>query len=320
MSHHGAGAVGSKWENPYKVKKGNKNSRKKCLERYENYIRNNPDLFNAILELEGKELGCWCKPSPCHGDILIKLFKERVKTNLCSLKSYRQEFFPAVPQCNDLLKNNQSGKSEGEDSLQQIEGDEAISVSAPLRLRGGGVTSNVHQENIDNCENQTDGMLADNPNSTLSNRNSQYVTNETEPQSFANQDENMSEQDMRDILIDAGYSIEDINDAISSKSNSMDSVSQILIEQPEVSELVSAVEDIDIDISINESDDPKILLEKLKAKNKDRPIIAHININFLNPKFEPLKDIIKDNIDILLISETKLDDTFPDGQFFYRRL
>ena len=26
---------------------------------------------------EGKELGCWCKPSPCHGDILIKLFKER---------------------------------------------------------------------------------------------------------------------------------------------------------------------------------------------------------------------------------------------------
>ena len=57
-------------------------------------------------------------------------------------------------------------------------------------------------------------------------------------------------------------------------------------------------------------------MQKLKAKNSDRPVIAHININFLNPKYEPLKDIIKDNVDILLVSETKLDDTFPDGQFF----
>ena len=83
MSHHVAGALGSKWGNPFKPKKSNKKSLKKCLERYEDYIRNNPDLFNAVLELEGKEIGCWCKPSPCHGDILIKLFKERQRTNPC---------------------------------------------------------------------------------------------------------------------------------------------------------------------------------------------------------------------------------------------
>ena len=71
MSHHVAGALGSKWGNPFRYKKGNKSSRKKCLERYENHIRKNSDLFNAVMELEGKELGCWCKPSPCHGDILI---------------------------------------------------------------------------------------------------------------------------------------------------------------------------------------------------------------------------------------------------------
>ena len=81
MSHHVAGAVGSKWGNPFKAKKANKNSLNRCLKRYEDYIRKNPDLFNAVGELEGKELGCWCKPSPCHGDILIKLFKERQKTN-----------------------------------------------------------------------------------------------------------------------------------------------------------------------------------------------------------------------------------------------
>ena len=71
-----------------------------------------------------------------------------------------------------------------------------------------------------------------------------------------------------------------------------------------------------INIDNNENDDPKSLFHNLKAKNSDRPVIAHININFLNPKFEPLKDMIKDNVDILLVSETKLDDTFPDGQFF----
>ena len=50
-------------------------------------------------------------------------------------------------------------------------------------------------------------------------------------------------------------------------------------------------------ISINDkdNDDPKKLLQTLKAKNSERPIVAHLNINFLNPKFEPLKDIIKDN-------------------------
>ena len=65
---------------------------------------------------------------------------------------------------------------------------------------------------------------------------------------------------------------------------------------------------------INE-EDPNVVLRILKANNAERPIIAHLNINFLNPKFEALKSLIKDKIDILLISETKLDNTFPRGQF-----
>ena len=43
---------------------------------------------------------------------------------------------------------------------------------------------------------------------------------------------------------------------------------------------------MDIDVSIDENEDPRKLLEKLKGKNRDRPIVAHININFLNQKFE----------------------------------
>ena len=74
---HISGAHGSKWGNPFYFDKTNKNSLKICLERYEDHVRKNPDLFNAVMELEGKVLGCWCKPSPCHGDILVKLFNER---------------------------------------------------------------------------------------------------------------------------------------------------------------------------------------------------------------------------------------------------
>ena len=44
-------------------------------------------------------------------------------------------------------------------------------------------------------------------------------------------------------------------------------------------------------------------------------IFAHLNINSIQNKFDSLVDIIKDNIDILMISETKADDSFPDGQF-----
>lgn len=29
-----------------------------------------------LLELKGKRLGCWCKPAPCHGDVLVELIEE----------------------------------------------------------------------------------------------------------------------------------------------------------------------------------------------------------------------------------------------------
>lgn len=44
-------------------------------------------------------------------------------------------------------------------------------------------------------------------------------------------------------------------------------------------------------------------------------MIAHLNINSIAPKFEGLQSLIKENVDLLLISETKVDDTFPAGQF-----
>ena len=44
-------------------------------------------------------------------------------------------------------------------------------------------------------------------------------------------------------------------------------------------------------------------------------ICAHLNVNSVRNKFDLQSDIIKNNIDILMISETKLDSSFPNGQF-----
>ena len=56
-------------------------------------------------------------------------------------------------------------------------------------------------------------------------------------------------------------------------------------------------------------------LENLRWKNKNSPIIAQLNINSLRNKFGFLSSQITNFVDILLLSETKLDDSFPTGQF-----
>jgi len=61
----------SKWGNPYKV--GRDGTREEVIEKYRAHILASPELLAAIPELKGKVLGCWCKPQPCHGDILAEL-------------------------------------------------------------------------------------------------------------------------------------------------------------------------------------------------------------------------------------------------------
>ena len=45
-------------------------------------------------------------------------------------------------------------------------------------------------------------------------------------------------------------------------------------------------------------------------------IIGNININSLPAKFDQVKEVILKNLDILVVTETKLDETFPLGQFY----
>ena len=57
------------------------------------------------------------------------------------------------------------------------------------------------------------------------------------------------------------------------------------------------------------------ILNEIRIKNTKNIIIGHVNINTLKNKFDALKLIIKDKIDILVVGETKLDGSFPENQF-----
>ena len=56
-------------------------------------------------------------------------------------------------------------------------------------------------------------------------------------------------------------------------------------------------------------------LENIRNNSSKKIIIVHLNISSVRNKFDFLADIVKDNIDILMISESKLDDSFLDNQF-----
>ena len=53
----------------------------------------------------------------------------------------------------------------------------------------------------------------------------------------------------------------------------------------------------------------------MRIKHVNKLIIAHLNINSLRNKFEFLVEFIRGKVDILMISETTVDESFPLGQF-----
>ena len=69
---------GSKWGNPFShlpssAAQFKVASRDEAIRRYRLWILTQPSLLNALGELKGKRLGCYCKPLPCQGDILKEL-------------------------------------------------------------------------------------------------------------------------------------------------------------------------------------------------------------------------------------------------------
>lgn len=63
----------TKWGNPFVI--GRDGTRADVLVKYAQWIVTQPELLADLHELEGKTLGCWCAPQPCHGDILRGLVR-----------------------------------------------------------------------------------------------------------------------------------------------------------------------------------------------------------------------------------------------------
>ena len=61
--------------------------------------------------------------------------------------------------------------------------------------------------------------------------------------------------------------------------------------------------------------DPKQILKNIRNSNVNKLTFGHLNINSLRNKFDQLTEMLKGFVDIFLISESKLDDSFPEGQF-----
>ena len=65
----------------------------------------------------------------------------------------------------------------------------------------------------------------------------------------------------------------------------------------------------------NLGESPDEILLHLKLKTMIRLAIGHLSINSLCNKFDALKLLSKLVLEVFMMSETKLDETFPEGQF-----
>lgn len=67
----------SMWENPFPIDDSCGHTREYVIEKYREYIyekiRTCEITLDDLLSLQGKRLGCYCAPKPCHGDILVEI-------------------------------------------------------------------------------------------------------------------------------------------------------------------------------------------------------------------------------------------------------
>lgn len=63
----------TKWGNPFRI--GKDGTRTEVIKKYVFWFEDQDHLIKAIIrgELDGKRLGCWCNPLPCHGHYLAIL-------------------------------------------------------------------------------------------------------------------------------------------------------------------------------------------------------------------------------------------------------
>ena len=74
------------WGNPFEI--GIDGTRAEVIEKYRIYMLTNTELLSKLPELNGKVLGCWCKPKACHGDVLVELLEVEQQKQIQQLLSF----------------------------------------------------------------------------------------------------------------------------------------------------------------------------------------------------------------------------------------
>lgn len=68
----------SVFANPYRI--GRDGTREEVIQKYRTYMEHCLETGKVTRQdleaLQGKILGCWCKPRPCHGDVILELMHE----------------------------------------------------------------------------------------------------------------------------------------------------------------------------------------------------------------------------------------------------
>ncbi|MEZ3143768.1 DUF4326 domain-containing protein [Halobaculum sp. MBLA0143] len=81
VSRHGRDGVrmidrSTQFGNPFRLEKdGGDYTREGSVEAYREWflgqVDDDPAFREAVEELRGETLGCWCKPKACHGDVIL---------------------------------------------------------------------------------------------------------------------------------------------------------------------------------------------------------------------------------------------------------
>ena len=67
--------------------------------------------------------------------------------------------------------------------------------------------------------------------------------------------------------------------------------------------------------TVTSKDDFKTKLKDIRIANLNRIVISHTNINSIRDKSELLAEAGLGNVDILMVTEKKIDKSFPRSQF-----
>ena len=59
-------------------------------------------------------------------------------------------------------------------------------------------------------------------------------------------------------------------------------------------------------------------MKDLRLKNCNKIILGHLNINSIANKLDQSDSLVDRNIDVLVITETKLDESYPTAQLLIK--